>query len=112
MLVVSTEYKMQLPLHLMILTFLVPGVLPQLFSLPHKMAVLFYYEEDILRFLLLANRISSQTQVQSYIANCQERLKELPILDGKDKVGIIFWRELFRGYKLVGGQGESSGGDT
>ena len=78
---------------LSIITFLVPYVRSQIFTLPHKMAVLFYYEEDILRFLLLAQIISSYEQVQEYIASCQPRLEEVPNI-GRKKGQVEFWQKI------------------
>ena len=78
---------------LSLMTVLVPCVRSQIFTLPHKMAVLFYYEEDILRFLLLAQSISSHEQVQDYIASCQPRLEEVPNL-GRKKEQVEFWRKI------------------
>ena len=73
---------------LSLITVLMPYVRSQIFTLPHKMAVLFYYEEDILRFLLLVQSISSHEQVQDYIASCQPRLEEVPSL-GSTKEQVV-----------------------
>ena len=73
-----------------LLTCIVMRVPCQIFSLPHKMAVLFYIEEDLLLFLLHANHHlvsrDDQVQVQAYIASCHTRLAEVPSLDRKEQV--------------------------
>ena len=78
---------------LSLITFLVSCVRSQIFTLPHKMAVLFYYEEDILRFLLLAQSISSHEQVQDYVASCQTRLEDVHSL-GSTKEQVELWQKI------------------
>ena len=78
--------KMKILILLKLCLFIKPARC-HIFSLPHKMAVLFYYEEDLLRFLLHAQKVSSQEneEVQAYISGCKDRLREVPALDSKEQ---------------------------
>ena len=55
----------------------------QIFTLPHKITILFYYEEDIIRFLRLSQTKAQHTGVAEYLSSCNDRLRELPLLASK-----------------------------
>ena len=61
----------------------------QIFTLPHKMAVLFFYEEEIVKFLIYAETVSPNAQVQAYITNYKHRVVEVPQL-GKTELQVLF----------------------